>query len=116
MPRRWKVQSETPFETVRTLNPNPNPSLNNEALTNLRQAYPMFEKAEIDEAWAGLIDVTPDSNPVIDHVAKIPGLTLATGFSGHGFGTGPASGHLAADLIMGNVPIVDPTPYRFNRW
>ncbi|EFH75405.1 FAD-binding oxidoreductase [Vibrio cholerae] len=116
MPRRWKVRSETPFETVRTLNPNPNPSLNNEALTNLRQAYPMFEKAEIDEAWAGLIDVTPDSNPVIDHVVKIPGLTLATGFSGHGFGTGPASGHLAADLIMGNVPIVDPTPYSFNRW
>ncbi|ELJ8616220.1 FAD-binding oxidoreductase [Vibrio cholerae] len=116
MPRRWKVRSETPFETVRTLNPNPNPSLNNEALTNLRQAYPMFEKAEIDEAWAGLIDVTPDSNPVIDHVVNIPGLTLATGFSGHGFGTGPASGHLAADLIMGNVPIVDPTPYSFNRW
>ncbi|ENM5924067.1 FAD-binding oxidoreductase [Vibrio mimicus] len=116
MPRRWKAQSETPFETVRTLNPTPNPSLNNEALTNLRQAYPMFEKAEIDEAWAGLIDVTPDSNPVIDHVAKIPGLTLATGFSGHGFGTGPASGHLAADLIMGNVPIVDPTSYRFSRW
>jgi glycine/D-amino acid oxidase-like deaminating enzyme len=84
-------------------------------MTNLRNAYPVFEKAEIEEAWAGLIDVTPDSNPVIDHVEKIPGLTLATGFSGHGFGTGPAAGHLAADLITGKEPIINPTPYRFNR-
>ncbi|HAS8347516.1 TPA: FAD-binding oxidoreductase [Vibrio vulnificus] len=115
MPRSWKPGSDTPFEKVRTLNPNHNQNLINEAMTNLRQAYPVFEQAEIDEAWAGLIDVTPDSNPVIDHVAAIPGLTLATGFSGHGFGTGPAAGHLAADLITGNDPIIDPSPYRFSR-
>lgn len=115
MGRRWKENSETPFEKVRTLDPSHNQSLINEAMTNLREAYPVFEHAEIDEAWAGLIDVTPDSNPVIDHVGQIPGLTLATGFSGHGFGTGPAAGQLAADLIAGNAPIIDPAPYRFNR-
>ena len=52
---------------------------------------------------------------MIGPVASIPGLTLATGFSGHGFGTSPAAGHLAADLVSGQTPIIDPAPYRFER-
>ena len=61
------------------------------------------------------MDITPDSLPVIDKVERIPGVTLATGFSGHGFGTAPAAGQLAADLVTGGTPIVDPTPYRLAR-
>jgi glycine/D-amino acid oxidase-like deaminating enzyme len=113
--RRWNGKSCTPFEKIRTNDPQFNADLNQQALNNLRQAWPIFEKAEIAEAWAGIIDVTPDSNPVIDHVKSIPGLTVATGFSGHGFGTGPAAGQLAADLISNMEPIIDPTPYRFER-
>ncbi|MEG3753490.1 FAD-binding oxidoreductase [Psychromonas arctica] len=113
--RRWKGNQLSPFEQIRIANPAPNSALNLEALTNLRNAWPAFEKAELDEEWAGIIDVTPDSNPVIDHISRIPGLTLATGFSGHGFGTGPAAGHLAADLVANTSPIIDPTPYRFSR-
>ncbi|MFV0576959.1 MAG: NAD(P)/FAD-dependent oxidoreductase [Vibrio sp.] len=113
--RRWKPSQVTPFEKVRTMNPAHNPSLISEAMRNLTQAWPEFKNAEIEEAWAGLIDVTPDSNPVIDHISAIPGLTLASGFSGHGFGTGPAAGHLAADLVSGYQPIVDPKPYQFSR-
>ena len=113
--RRWDASSCSPFETVRTMDPRVNPSLNQEALTNLRNAWPAFDKAEIEETWAGVIDVTPDSNPVIDHIKTFPGLTVATGFSGHGFGTGPAAGHLAADIVSNVDPIVDPSPYRFDR-
>ncbi|WP_369922314.1 NAD(P)/FAD-dependent oxidoreductase [Marinomonas polaris] len=113
--RRWNGKSCTPFEKIRTNDPQFNADLNQQALNNLRQAWPIFEKAEIAEAWAGIIDVTPDSNPVIDHVKSIPGLTVATGFSGHGFGTGPAAGQLAADLISNMEPIIDPIPYRFER-
>jgi glycine/D-amino acid oxidase-like deaminating enzyme len=46
---------------------------------------------------------------VIGPLAKMPGLTLATGFSGHGFGTSPAAGQLAADLVCGGEPIIDPS-------
>lgn len=113
--RRWSHHKPSPFEKVRTMDPAYNAGLNSEALTNLKNAWPVFEQAEIEEAWAGLIDVTPDSNPVIDRVDAIPGLTLATGFSGHGFGTGPAAGQLAADLAIGAAPLVDPSPYRFAR-
>ncbi|MNJ13385.1 4-methylaminobutanoate oxidase (formaldehyde-forming) [compost metagenome] len=114
--RRWKAANVTPFERVRVQDPQANASLNNEAMNNLKAAWPVFEQAQIEQAWAGTIDVTPDSIPVIGPVAKLPGLTLATGFSGHGFGTSPAAGQLAADLVSGDTPIIDPAPYRFERF
>ncbi len=113
--RRWSNDTKSPFEIVRTIDPLHNNSLNQEALNNLRKAWPVFDNAQVEEAWAGQIDVTPDSNPVIDQIQSIPGLTIATGFSGHGFGTGPAAGHLAADIVSGMDPILDPSPYRFDR-
>ncbi|MDB4837303.1 FAD-binding oxidoreductase [Marinomonas sp.] len=113
--RRWKGDQVSPFEKNRVNDPIANPALNQEALSNLSNAWPEFKQAEIDEEWAGVIDVTPDSNPVIDHIKSIPGLTIATGFSGHGFGTGPAAGQLAADLISNSTPLIDPSPYRFDR-
>ncbi|WP_392386603.1 NAD(P)/FAD-dependent oxidoreductase [Marinomonas primoryensis] len=113
--RHWGAKNRSPFEKVRANDPDVNADLNQQALNNLRAAWPVFEKAEVAEAWAGIIDVTPDSNPVIDHIESIPGLTIATGFSGHGFGTGPAAGQLAADLISNSEPIIDPSPYRFGR-
>lgn len=113
--RRWKGHQVSPFEKVRVNDPAANPSLNLEAFTNLCNAWPAFYDAEIAEEWAGIIDVTPDSNPVIDQIKTIPGLTVATGFSGHGFGTGPAAGQLAADLVSNVEPLIDPSPYRFDR-
>ena len=113
--RRWSSDRRSPFEQVRTLDPQANPALNQEAMRNLRAAWPVFQQAEMAESWAGVIDVTPDSNPVIGPVTSMPGLTLATGFSGHGFGTSPAAGQLAADLVTGHTPLIDPAPYRFER-
>ncbi|ETX12413.1 D-amino acid oxidase [Marinomonas ushuaiensis DSM 15871] len=113
--RRWKSHQVSPFENMRVNDPRANQDLNQEAFTNLCNAWPVFKNAEVDEEWAGIIDVTPDSNPVIDKVKAIPGLTVATGFSGHGFGTGPAAGQLAADIVSGVEPIIDPSPYRFDR-
>ena len=114
--RRWSADRISPFERVRVQDPAANPRLNNDAMNNLKAAWPVFEQARIAQAWAGTIDVTPDSNPVIGPVAQIPGLTVATGFSGHGFGTSPAAGHLAADMVSGHAPIIDPSPYRFERF
>ncbi|QUS37119.1 NAD(P)/FAD-dependent oxidoreductase [Falsirhodobacter algicola] len=114
--RRWKAHQKSPFEKVRVMDPATIPALNQEALANLAAAWPVFAKAQIVEAWAGTMDITPDSKPVIDRAEAIPGLTLATGFSGHGFGTGPAAGQLAADLVTGAAPLVSPAPYRFDRF
>ena len=115
LPRRWQATGLSPFEKKRVNDPPTVTELNQEAMENLCAAWPVFKQAAVEEAWAGLIDVTPDSNPVIDTISALPGLTLATGFSGHGFGTGPAAGQLAADIATGEAPLIDPMPYRFSR-
>lgn len=114
--RRSRGNKVSPFEKLRSIDPPVNQGLNDEAMRNLVAAWPGFKNAQVAQSWAGMIDVTPDSHPVIAPIAKIPGLTLASGFSGHGFGTSPAAGQLAADLITGARPIVDPAPYRFDRF
>lgn len=116
LPRRWKADSISPFERLRTIDPPVNQGLNDEAMRNLVAAWPVFKQAKVAQAWGGMIDVTPDSLPVIGPVTKLPNLMLATGFSGHGFGTGPAAGQLAADLLMGAHPLVDPAPYQLDRF
>lgn len=114
--RRWRGDRPSPFERVRTMDPTANADINREALDNIGKAWPAFKNAVVKQHWAGMIDVTPDSLPVICSVARIPGLTVATGFSGHGFATSPGAGQLAADLITGSTPLVDPAPYRFERF
>lgn len=116
LPRHWGGRGPTPFERIRTMDPPTDPGLNTEAMRNLCAAWPEFAQAKIAEAWAGMMDITPDSTPVIDHVGRIPGLTVASGFSGHGFGTGPAAGQLAADLVTGATPVISPDPYRLSRF
>ena len=116
MPRRWAADERTPFEMHRTLDPAPRASLIRKALVTLRRAFPLFATAQITHTWAGLIDVTPDELPVIDSVEGHPGLYLVSGFSGHGFGTGPAAGQLMAQLVTRETPCVDPEPFRLSRF
>ncbi|OJG00131.1 NAD(P)/FAD-dependent oxidoreductase [Pararhizobium antarcticum] len=104
------------FERHRILDPKPDGRSALSALKAAAEAIPVLKAAQPLQIWAGLIDVTPDAVPVISTVDTVPGLTIATGFSGHGFGIGPGAGHLTADLVMGNPPIVDPLPFRFSRF
>ena len=85
-------------------------------MKHLTAAYPFFKVAKVEQTWAGFIDTTPDVVPVISPVEGKAGLVIATGFSGHGFGIGPAAGQLAADLVLEQTPLVDPTPFRYSRF
>lgn len=116
LPTRWTMDQASPFEYNRVLDPEPSFTLQDKALANLRKAFPVFETAEVAQRWAGRIDVTPDAIPVISPVDQIPGFFIATGFSGHGFGIGPAAGKLMADLVTGAPPLVDPKDFRFSRF
>ena len=106
----------SPYEKTRILDPKPNVAMSNAALGHLAQAFPAFRNAKVAQHWAGVIDFTPDVVPVISNVDSVAGLTIATGFSGHGFGLGLGAGRLTADLVTGQTPIVDPTPFRFSRF
>ena len=114
--RRWQLDERSPFEEVRMLDPEPVHDILDEAAESLKLYYPAFSPMQIIERWAGVIDATPDAVPVISAIEKAQGLFLASGFSGHGFGLGPGAGRLMAQLVVGEKPNVDPTPFRYGRY
>lgn len=111
----WPLDRPSPFEAERVRDPAPDMTLVEEALAALITANPELKGIEIAEAWGGTIDTTPDTIPVISAVDKLPGFFLATGFSGHGFGIGPGAGRLAADVVTGDTPLIDPAAYSYER-
>lgn len=104
------------YEQTRTLDPAPVAGQLAYARTAIEAVFPMLKGVPTVQQWAGYIDATPDAVPVIAPVQSLPGLILATGFSGHGFGIGPGAGHLVADLALGRTPIVDSSPFRYERF
>lgn len=112
---RWSFDKVSPFERQRILDPAADPKLVDQGLTKLAEHYPALKGLQVARSWGGLIDSTPDGIPVISAVDPMPGLYLSTGYTGHGFGIGPGAGRLAADIVAGDPPIVDPHPFRYSR-
>ena len=82
----------------------------------MQQHLPSLADVPFIESWAGMIDVMPDVVPVMDEVASHPGLFLATGFSGHGFGFGPGAGKVMANMVMGQTAEHDLQRFRLSRF
>jgi glycine/D-amino acid oxidase-like deaminating enzyme len=115
-PRRWTLDRPGPFERTRVLDPKPDRAMNRVALEAMVGLYPQFRDVPILQEWGGYIDVTPDVVPYISGVGGLPGLVVATGFSGHGFGIGPAAGQLAAALATNEPTSIDINPFRISRF
>ncbi len=96
--RNWRDDRPGPFEAMPVLEPRPAPGSIARIRKLFAERFPGIGAPEIVNSWAGMIDVTPDLVPVVDRVAALPGLTIATGMCGHGFGIGPAFGKIAAAL------------------
>ena len=115
-PRAWRADQVTPFERVRVLDPEPDLATLNDVLATARRNFPQLGDLQIAEAWAGMIDVTPDAIPVWSGVDGLDGYYIATGFSGHGFGMGAATGLLMSELVMDGAARVDLRPFRLSRF
>ncbi|SHK15414.1 Glycine/D-amino acid oxidase [Roseomonas rosea] len=114
---KWSFDGPAPYEAedMRVLDPAPSRNVEEPGLEQLAKSWPALAGTKAAATWGGWIDSTPDAVPVIAPIDALPGLFLSTGFSGHGFGIGPGAGRLAADLILGAVPVVDPAPFRLER-
>jgi glycine/D-amino acid oxidase-like deaminating enzyme len=115
-PRHWALDRPSAFEQVRTLDPEPIASYTDMGLRAFTAVFPHLSAARVAQRWAGYMDVTPDAIPVISGVERVPGLFIGTGFSGHGFGIGPAAGKLLADLVANDTPLVNPHAFRLGRF
>lgn len=116
MPRRWSLDRPSPFEAHRISDPAPVAPVIQRARAEAAKQMSFFRNLPLAKSWGGYIDVTPDALPAIGELAALPGLVLASGFSGHGFGIGPGAGRLVADLIDGTAPVVDPRPFAPTRF
>jgi glycine/D-amino acid oxidase-like deaminating enzyme len=114
--RRWRLDRPTPMERMRILDPAPDQATVRLTHQRALDLLPDLRKTTVTGSWAGYIDSTPDGVPAIGETPALPGLILAAGFSGHGFGIGPGAGHLIADLATAAMPIVDPGPYSPGRF
>lgn len=113
---RWTGAEETPFERQRINDPEPAEAALQKIRNGVAEHLSTLHGVPMAEAWAGMIDVTPDLVPVMDEVPELPGLYVGTGFSGHGFGFGPGAGETLANLVLGNDQKHDLARFRFSRF
>jgi glycine/D-amino acid oxidase-like deaminating enzyme len=112
----WRDGDVSPFEKMRVLDPRADREWLQHALQNVASVFPELSCLRIAHAWAGAIDTTPDLIPVISKVDAKPGLVIASGFSGHGFGLGPGAGLLVSRLVLDEAPQSDIGHYRLARF
>ncbi len=115
-PRHWADDDVTPFERMRVLNPAPNAGKVAALTRDFAAMFPGLGPVRAENAWAGMIDTMPDIVPVVDRVDQIPGLTVGTGMSGHGFGIGPGMGRVLAALATGDEVGHDLGRFRLGRF
>ena len=76
---------------------------------------PRIGRLRIVRSWAGLIDMSMDGSPIIDHT-PIAGLYLNGGWNYGGFKATPASGYCLAHLIARDAPHSVAAAYRLDRF
>ena len=59
---------------------------------------------------------TPDMMPIIGPAPQHKGLWFGFGHAHHGLTLGPVTGRLMAEMITGEPTMVDPKPYRADRF
>ncbi|HYG47455.1 MAG TPA: FAD-binding oxidoreductase [Allosphingosinicella sp.] len=65
----------------------------------------------VERSWAGLRSFAPDRRPVYGFDPAVPGFFWCAGQGGFGIQTAPAAARLAAALLLGKTPELDPRPY-----
>lgn len=115
VPSSWRMDEVSPFEKMRVLQPTDNGPIAQQAIDDIQAMMPAFKGMRLTDAWGGALIATPDNTPTVGPVASHPGLFLATGLT-YGMTMGPAISAMLADIITGNKPVIDPHPYRYERY
>ncbi|MGE4372971.1 MAG: sarcosine oxidase subunit beta family protein [Xanthobacter sp.] len=76
---------------------------------------PAIGRIRMLRSWGGIMDMTMDGSPIIDH-APVEGLFMNAGWCYGGFKATPASGYCFAHLIATGQPAPEAAAYRLDRF
>jgi D-amino-acid dehydrogenase len=85
------------------------------ALPLAHKLFPLGEPVEA-KPWKGARPCLPDMLPVIGKAARHAGLWFDFGHQHHGLTLGPVTGRLLAEMMTGETPFADPTPFAAERF
>ncbi|MGD9544717.1 MAG: NAD(P)/FAD-dependent oxidoreductase [Methylocystis sp.] len=80
-----------------------------------RRLFPLGERLD-PQPWRGARPCLPDMLPIVGPAPNHPGLWFDFGHAHHGLTLGPVTGRLLAEMMTGETPFIDPTPYRADRF
>ena len=93
----------------------PNPIQVRQALPRAHQLFPLGEAVDA-KPWIGARPCLPDMLPVIGRAPRHPSLWFDFGHQHHGLTLGPATGRLLAEMMTGETPFADPSPFAVERF
>jgi D-amino-acid dehydrogenase len=82
----------------------------------VHEYLPRLESTETLEVWSGLRPCTPDGLPLIGRAGSYRNLSVACGHGQIGMGLAPITGKLIAQIVAGERPDMDVTPFRVGRY
>ena len=94
---------------------NPNYKFAGRLITHAKSMFPLININDFTE-WMGHRPALPDSLPVIGQSTKFENIFYAFGHHHIGLTTGPKTGRALAELIAGQTPCIDLSPYSTRRF
>lgn len=83
--------------------------------TLARKIFPLGESLD-PTPWMGRRPCLPDMLPILGPAPRHKGLWFNFGHQHHGLTLAASTGRLLAELMTGQTPFTDPTPYRLERF
>ena len=103
------------FEENRILQPEPISGITDQAVAGMRKYIPAFADCKVRGVYTGSLISTIDNLGVISPVGSIPGLYIGAGML-YGLTMAAAAGEALADMVTGEAPKFDISPYRYERF
>lgn len=72
---------------------------------------PELQKLRVIRIFAGVRSATCDALPIVGKIPRYANLVVAAGFEGDGICLGPLIGRTVSELVMGEAPIIDLSPF-----
>jgi len=82
----------------------------------ITQTLPAFRNLRVVRQWAGLYDMSPDRNPIINEARDAAGFITVAGFSGHGFMVAPRTAILLANYLTSQEDTLDIKMFSADRY